>query len=147
MVTADHGAAFEVGEPLRGVSTANADNVLWVPLLVKAPGQATGQIDDRPARTIDVLPTMAEILDLDLPDGVDGVSLLGPEPSPAPTSAGSMTGASTASNPTPTATASSTARPASPTSWPSPPRARATTPTCASTAGGAGANARRPNGR
>lgn len=84
VVTADHGAAFEVGEPLRGVSAANADNVLWVPLLVKAPGQATGRIDDRPARTIDVLPTMAEILDLDLPDGVDGVSLLGAEPAPGP---------------------------------------------------------------
>ncbi len=84
MVTADHGASFETGEPLRGVSPANADSVLWVPLLVKAPGQATGQIDDRPARTIDVLPTMAEILDLDLPDDVDGVSLLGPPPEPGP---------------------------------------------------------------
>jgi len=82
VVTADHGAAFETGEPLRGVSAANADNVLWVPLLVKAPGQTAGPIDDRPARTIDVLPTMADILDLDLPDGVDGVSLLGPEPEP-----------------------------------------------------------------
>ena len=80
VVTADHGAAFEPGEPLRGVSAANADSVLWVPLLVKAPEQATGRIDDRPARTIDVLPTMAEILALDLPEEVDGVSLLGPEP-------------------------------------------------------------------
>jgi hypothetical protein len=73
-----------VGEPLRGVSAANADSVLWVPLLVKAPNQSTGHIDDRPARTIDVLPTMAEILALDLPEEVDGVSLLGPEPGPGP---------------------------------------------------------------
>ncbi len=84
VVTADHGASFEVGEPLRGVSAANADSVLWVPLLVKAPGQTAGQIDDRPARTVDVLPTMADVLVLDLPDGVDGVSLLGPEPAPGP---------------------------------------------------------------
>jgi hypothetical protein len=84
VVTADHGAAFETGEPIRGVSEANADSVLWVPLLVKPPGQTTGRIDDRPARTIDVLPTMADILDLDLPDGTDGVSLLGPEPSAGP---------------------------------------------------------------
>lgn len=84
VVTSDHGASFEVGEPLRGVSPANADSVLWVPLLVKGPGQTVGQIDDRPARTIDVLPTMAEVLDLDLPDDIDGVSLLGPAPEPGP---------------------------------------------------------------
>ena len=80
VVTADHGAAFEEGEPIRGVSEANADSVLWVPLLVKPPGQATGRIDDRPASTIDVLPTIADVIGLDLPDGTDGHSLLGPEP-------------------------------------------------------------------
>ncbi len=84
IVTADHGAAFETGEPLRGVSTANADSVLWVPLLVKAPGQDDGRIDDRPARTVDVLPTVAEVLGFELPEGVDGVSLLGSEPPPGP---------------------------------------------------------------
>ena len=84
VVTADHGAAFETGEPIRGVSPDNADSVLWVPLLVKPPGQTTGRIDDRPARTIDVLPTMADVLELDLPDGTDGVSLLGPAPAAGP---------------------------------------------------------------
>ncbi|MET0158714.1 MAG: sulfatase-like hydrolase/transferase [Acidimicrobiales bacterium] len=84
VVTADHGAAFETGEPIRGVSEGNADSVLWVPLLVKPPRQTTGRIDDRPAHTIDVLPTMADVLELDLPDGTDGVSLLGPEPATGP---------------------------------------------------------------
>jgi hypothetical protein len=80
VVTADHGAGFETGQPVRGVSPENADSVLWVPLLVKAPGQAEGRIDDRPARTIDVLPTVAEVLDVELPGPVDGTSLLGPGP-------------------------------------------------------------------
>jgi hypothetical protein len=80
VVTADHGAAFETGEPIRGVSEANADSVLWVPLLVKPPGQDVGRIDDRPAATIDVLPTIADVIGLELPDGTDGHSLLGPEP-------------------------------------------------------------------
>jgi hypothetical protein len=80
VVTADHGAAFEEGEPLRGVSEANADSVLWVPLLVKPPGQTEGRIDDRSASTIDVLPTIADVIGLDLPEGTDGHSLLGPEP-------------------------------------------------------------------
>jgi hypothetical protein len=79
VVTADHGAAFENGQPLRGVSEANADSVLWVPLLVKPPGQTTGRIDDRAASTIDVLPTIADVIGLDLPDGTDGQSLLGPD--------------------------------------------------------------------
>ena len=69
VVTADHGAAFETGEPLRGVSEANADSVLWVPLLVKPPGQDTGRIDDRPATAVDVLPTIADVIDLELPGG------------------------------------------------------------------------------
>ena len=80
VVTADHGAGFETGEPIRGVSEANADSVLWVPLLVKPPRQVTGRIDDRPASAIDVLPTIADVIGLDLPDGVDGRSLLGPPP-------------------------------------------------------------------
>jgi hypothetical protein len=80
VVTADHGAAFEEGEPIRGVSEGNADSVLWVPLLVKPPGQTDGAIDDRPATAVDVLPTIADVIGLDLPDGVDGHSLLGPEP-------------------------------------------------------------------
>lgn len=80
VVTADHGAAFEAGEPVRGASTHNVDGVLWVPLLVKAPGQAGGRIDERPARTIDVLPTIADVVGMGLPGGVDGRSLLGPPP-------------------------------------------------------------------
>lgn len=80
VVTADHGAGFEDGEPIRGVSEANADSVLWVPLLVKPPGQNEGVVDDRPASAVDVLPTIADVIGLDLPDDVDGQSLLGPEP-------------------------------------------------------------------
>lgn len=84
VVTADHGAAFENGQPVRGVSAENADGVLWVPLLVKPPGQTEGSIDDRPARTIDVLPTIADVIGLDLPAGVDGVTLLADEPPGGP---------------------------------------------------------------
>ncbi len=80
IVTADHGAAFETGEPVRGVSAANAHQVLWVPMFVKPPGQTAGRIDDRPAETVDVLPTIAEVIGLELPDDVDGTSLLGDAP-------------------------------------------------------------------
>ncbi len=80
VVTADHGASFRQGEPVRGASPDNVDGVLWVPLLVKLPGQTTGRVDDRPARTIDVLPTIADAIGLTLPGTVDGQSLLGDLP-------------------------------------------------------------------
>jgi hypothetical protein len=75
IVTADHGEAFTAGAPLRKATSRNYTEVMWVPLLVKAPGQTTGAIDDRPASSVDVLPTIASILDVDLPWDVDGRSL------------------------------------------------------------------------
>ncbi len=76
VVTADHGEAFTVGNPLRNVTAATYPQVMWVPLFVKEPGHGMGTIDDRPARSIDVLPTIADELGADLPWKVDGHSLL-----------------------------------------------------------------------
>lgn len=80
VVTSDHGVAFTDGEPIRGLSAANAEEVLWVPLFVKEPGQRTGRIDDRPMETVDVLPTMAGILGVDLPWELDGRAAEEPRP-------------------------------------------------------------------
>jgi arylsulfatase A-like enzyme len=77
VLTADHGAAFVGGAPQRIVDDRNWPEILWVPLFVKEPGQQQGRVDDRPARTIDVLPTIADELDVELPWRVDGVSLRG----------------------------------------------------------------------
>jgi hypothetical protein len=51
---------------------------MWVPLFVKQPNQSLGTIDDRPAETIDIVPTIADVLSFDLPWPVDGKSLFGP---------------------------------------------------------------------
>jgi hypothetical protein len=86
IVTADHGIAFSVDEPIRGVSTENADRILWTPLFIKPPGQMNGSIDDGRVETIDILPTIAEILGVDLPYEVDGFSRVdggGPADQPA----------------------------------------------------------------
>jgi hypothetical protein len=82
VVTADHGVAFRAGTPFRGVAPATYPSIMWTPLFVKAPGQAIGVVDDRPARSVDVLPTIADHLDVDLPWAVSGRSLLG-TPRPA----------------------------------------------------------------
>jgi hypothetical protein len=78
VVTADHGVAFTPGVPSRGASNLNYAEVMWTPLLVKLPGQTEGSVDDRAAETIDIVPTIADELGVDLPWETDGRSLLGP---------------------------------------------------------------------
>jgi hypothetical protein len=78
VVTADHGVAFEKDKSIRGVSPDTYERVAWTPFLLKAPGQEEGVVDDRPLQSIDVLPTIADHLDAELPWKIDGRSALGP---------------------------------------------------------------------
>ncbi len=80
VVTADHGVSFELSSNKRQADAINLSDVALVPLLVKYPGQVDGVIDDRPAQTIDILPTIADVLDIGLDDPVDGRSLLDDDP-------------------------------------------------------------------
>jgi hypothetical protein len=74
VVTADHGVAFLEGEPHRVAATENLHQVLWTPLLVKAPGQSEGEVVDDNVELVDVLPTIAKRLGLDeFPWEVHGV--------------------------------------------------------------------------
>ena len=75
VVAADHGIAFVPGIPRREVSAPTVEQIAGVPLLVKAPGQHRGKIDERPAQTIDVLPTIADLLEAELPFETEGGSL------------------------------------------------------------------------
>lgn len=77
VVTADHGVSFREGESARELSGGNAVDILSVPLFIKRPGQRAGEILDQPAQTADILPTVAEILELSEPEWADGRSLLG----------------------------------------------------------------------
>ena len=77
IVTADHGAAFDAGESARVASRRTAPQILWTPLLVKAPDQRTGVVDDRRMQSIDVLPTIASALDTEIPWSIDGVAPVG----------------------------------------------------------------------
>jgi hypothetical protein len=84
VLTSDHGIAFRPGGPIRGIEgqALGDDDVAalaWVPLVVKYPDQAAGEVSDANVETIDLLPTIADVLEVDLPWEVDGRSLLGPE--------------------------------------------------------------------
>jgi hypothetical protein len=72
VVTADHGAAFLPDQPSRGVTTENFAHIMWTPLIVKAPGTSGPHLDDTDVRSVDVLPTVADILGVELPWSVDG---------------------------------------------------------------------------
>jgi hypothetical protein len=92
VVTADHGVSFQPGTPRRAITPGNAYDVGLVPLFIKAPHQVDGSIDTRMARTIDVLPTIADFLDFDLPWRHDGRSLLGTANEETPMTVGSTWG-------------------------------------------------------
>jgi len=75
VVTADHGESFELGvRDRRLITSGNIDEVAPVPLFVKAPHQRSGRVNRAYARTLDVLPTIADVLNLPIPYHVDGRS-------------------------------------------------------------------------
>ncbi|MEV4711375.1 sulfatase-like hydrolase/transferase [Micromonospora sp. NPDC049374] len=76
VVTADHGVSFTKGVQGRGEDAirAAADEVAWVPLFVKTPGQRSGRVDDRNWQHVDLLPTIADEAAIRLPWRVDGRS-------------------------------------------------------------------------
>ena len=75
VVTADHGASFHAGDFRRTVDPRNIADIAPVPLFVKYPHQRRGVEDRRDARTIDILPTIADAIGVRLPWKVDGRSL------------------------------------------------------------------------
>jgi hypothetical protein len=74
VVSADHGTGFVPGELRRRATRRNYAEIASVPILVKSPGQRQGRVDERPMRTIDVLPTIAAELGIDLPFETDGTA-------------------------------------------------------------------------
>ncbi|MBN1529797.1 MAG: sulfatase-like hydrolase/transferase [Thermoleophilaceae bacterium] len=78
VVTADHGATFRAGEPLLGWGASTMPDMLPVPLFIKAPGQRHGRTVDAHLQTIDILPTIADLLEVQIPWKVDGHSALAP---------------------------------------------------------------------
>src|SRR5690606_21472253 len=78
IVVADHGMSFIPDTARRNLELdSNAGAILPIPLFVKYPNQTEGVIDDRLAQTIDVLPTVVDVLGIDLDWDLDGESLRG----------------------------------------------------------------------
>jgi hypothetical protein len=80
VVASDHGVAFDLGKrDRRKLTRQNADQIAPIPLFIKAPGQKRGRIDDSYVESIDILPTIFDILNLHPPVKMDGRSAFSPE--------------------------------------------------------------------
>jgi hypothetical protein len=75
VVVADHGIGLRPGGTRREVVRGNFVAVAGVPLFVKEPGRRTGRIDDTPASTIDILPTVLRTVRSSARPRVDGAPL------------------------------------------------------------------------
>ena len=78
IVTADHGSGLTPGARARQMDKDNPADLTWVPLFVKTPGQHEAKVDDRNEQQVDLLPTIADVLGVQIPWQVDGISMLGP---------------------------------------------------------------------
>jgi len=76
VVTADHGEGLgEHGEQTHSLFIY--DGTLHVPLIVHAPAALPkGRVVERQVSLVDVVPTVLELLGMELPRGLDGISLL-----------------------------------------------------------------------
>jgi Sulfatase len=80
VVLSDHGVSFRAGQGRRPLTGNNLADIVNNTMFVKYPHGLRRGVDSRPAHTVDVLPTIADVLGIRIPWHVDGLSLLGPIP-------------------------------------------------------------------
>jgi hypothetical protein len=75
VVAADHGVAFDVGKfDRRTITRGNAEQIGPIPFFLKAPGQRQGRINRAYAESIDILPTILDVLHVNPRVHIDGAS-------------------------------------------------------------------------
>ncbi len=76
LVTADHGTSTIPPDVGREARPANVEEVFRVPFFLKVTGQTDPAVVDEIANTVDVLPTLMDVLDVETDWEMDGHSLL-----------------------------------------------------------------------
>ena len=88
IVLSDHGVAFRSGSPRRDFTDETAAQIMRIPLILKLPVDSPAIVDgtftlgklkvnDRNVETIDLVPTIADILGVAVPWKTDGTSVVG----------------------------------------------------------------------
>ena len=76
IITADHGASYREGRSRRDPGDRNLSDIIRVPLLIKLPGQRRGEVVDRIVETVDILPTILDVVGARASFHLDGRSLV-----------------------------------------------------------------------
>ena len=76
VVVADHGISYQSGLAIRTLSTENVGEIGFIPLLIKQPNQMKGFKNRSNVETIDIVPTMVDILAVENEWKFDGRSLI-----------------------------------------------------------------------
>ncbi|CAN5319634.1 hypothetical protein BH20ACT3_BH20ACT3_03240 [soil metagenome] len=85
VVTTDHGVAFEPGEGMRILRPGSQVAIGWTALFVKKPGQSEGSVVDDNVNSLDILPTVADLVGVEVDWDLQGRSLVdGPPPADRP---------------------------------------------------------------
>jgi Sulfatase len=76
VAAADHGIAYAPGASKRVMTKETVGHIAGVPLFVKVPHQGSGRISDLPVETVDIVPSLADVLNLSHPPkDIDGISM------------------------------------------------------------------------
>ena len=76
VITADHGVNFWPKKSRRGLLKSHPMDVLGVPLFIKIPNQHEGEVSEQYVESIDILPTIANVIGISIPWAVDGHSII-----------------------------------------------------------------------
>jgi hypothetical protein len=76
IVTADHGASYREGQARREPQEHNLSDIVQVPLFMKLPGRQPGEAVDRIVETVDIFPTILDVLAAKVSYRLDGRSLI-----------------------------------------------------------------------
>ncbi len=78
IITSDHGASYREGRRRREPrpSQKNLSDILHVPLFIKLPGQQQGDVVDRIVETVDIFPTILDVVGAKASSRLDGRSLI-----------------------------------------------------------------------
>jgi len=71
-----HGEEFLERTHWGHVETNLYDEIVRVPLIMRLPNQMSGKVVHRQVRMLDVMPTILDLCDCAVPDGVEGASLV-----------------------------------------------------------------------
>jgi hypothetical protein len=75
VVAADHGVAIQKARrDRRRLKPDTVGEIASIPLIIRAPGQSKGKIDDAYVESVDILPTIFDVLDVDPKVKMDGSS-------------------------------------------------------------------------